>query len=208
MVQTAKFWDKSAEKYAKSPIRDEEGYKKKLEATRKYFTPDSEVFEFACGTGTTAIAHASYVKHITAVDISSKMVEIAQAKATDAGIENVTFKQSTIEEFELNGEPFDVIMAHSILHLLEDPQDVIKKVFRMLKPDGAFVTSTVCLGDSTSFWRVAVPVARFFRAIPYVNMLKRSELEKYFENAGFEIDYQWERQKKQAAFIIARKPAG
>ncbi|MBT6058788.1 MAG: hypothetical protein HOG51_12190 [Gammaproteobacteria bacterium] len=100
-----------------------------------------------------------------------------------------------------------MVLAHSILHFLENPQEVIKKVIRMLKPVGVFVTSRVCLGDSASFWSIAVLVAKIFRTIPYVNMLKRSELEKYFANAGFEIDEQWEPQKNQAAFIIVKKPA-
>ena len=70
MSQTSKFWDKIAEKYAKRPIADEAAYQRKLAVTRDYFRPDMEVLEFGCGTGTTAINHAPYVKHIRATDIS------------------------------------------------------------------------------------------------------------------------------------------
>ncbi len=52
-----------------------------------------EVLEFGCGTGTTAITHAPYVKHIRAIDISSNMIEIAQRKADAKNIKNVTFEQ-------------------------------------------------------------------------------------------------------------------
>jgi ubiquinone/menaquinone biosynthesis C-methylase UbiE len=44
-----------------------------------------EVLEFGCGTESTAIAHAPYVKHIQALDISSKMIDIAQGKAQGFG---------------------------------------------------------------------------------------------------------------------------
>ncbi len=206
MVQNANFWDKRAEGYAKSPVRDEEAYKEKLEITRRYFQPESEVFEFACGTGTTAVAHAPYVKNIVAVDISSKMIEIAKDKARSASVENIDFQQSTIEEFSADDESFDVVMAHSILHLLETPEQAITKVYKLLKPGGVFVSSTVCLGGAFSPWRIFIFLGRLFNAIPYVNILKREKLEEYFTNAGFEVEFQWERRKGQAAFLILRKP--
>jgi SAM-dependent methyltransferase len=98
-------------------------------------------------------------------------------------------------------------MGHNILHLLEDPEAALTKVYSLLKPGGVFVSSTVCLGDSKSLWRVLIPIGRLFGRIPYVNILARKDLDRYFEIAGFEIDFQWERRKKQAAFIIARRPA-
>ena len=110
MSQTAKFWDKSADRYSKAPVRDEEAYKKKLEITRSYFNPETKVFELACGTGSTAIAHSPFVKHILAIDISSRMLEIAREKADAANIDNVSFKQSTIEELEEFSDAFDGLL--------------------------------------------------------------------------------------------------
>ena len=78
MDRSNKFWDRIAKRYSKQPIADEAAYQKKLEVTRRYFRPDMEVLEFGCGTGSTAIIQAPYVKHIHAIDISSKMIEIAQ----------------------------------------------------------------------------------------------------------------------------------
>ena len=64
MYQPSKFWDRHAERYAKSPVADEASYQKKLQVTREYLRPDMEILEFGCGTGSTAITHAPYVKHI------------------------------------------------------------------------------------------------------------------------------------------------
>ncbi len=205
MVQKMKFWDKAAKGYAKSPIKNEQAYQKKLEITQGYLKQNMEVFEFACGTGTTAMAHAPYVKHILAIDISSNMLEIAQHKVEQENINNITFQQSTIEEFSSAEAAFDVVMGHSILHLLEEPENTVKKVHRLLKPDGIFVTSTVCLGNWMFPWKVLIGIARFFRVLPYINILKRTKLERYFTDNGFEIDYQWEPRKKEAVFIIAKK---
>ncbi len=40
-----------------------------------------------------------------------------------------------------------VVMAHSVLHLLEDKEQAIADIHNMLKPSGIFVTSTACIGD-------------------------------------------------------------
>ena len=55
MSASDKFWDKTAEKYSKKKVPDEEKYKKKLSETQEFLTKDMHVLEFGCGTGTTAI---------------------------------------------------------------------------------------------------------------------------------------------------------
>ncbi len=76
MRKTARFWDFIAKRYARQPVADEASYRKKLEMARTYFSPGSEVLEFGCGTGSTAIAHAPHVAHIRATDVSGKMLAI------------------------------------------------------------------------------------------------------------------------------------
>ncbi len=147
MSKPTKFWDGIAKRYSEKPVADEAAYHKKLAVTRNYFHTDMEVLEFGCGTGSTAIAHAPYVKHILATDISSKMIEIAQAKAGADNVKNVTFKQTAIDGFSVADQTFDTVMGHSILHLVDDKDGIISRVYMMLKPGGVFVSNTACLGD-------------------------------------------------------------
>ena len=205
MEQSAKFWDKIAERYSKRPIADEAAYQKKLQVTRKYFRLDMEVLELGCGTGSTAITHAPYVKHIQAIDISSKMIEIAQGKADAKNIENVIFKRSTIDEIRVPDQTLDAVLGLSILHLLEDKEDVITKVHKMLKPGGIFVTSTACLGDTMKYIRLIAPIGKFLGLMPLVKVFTTRELEDSLTDAGFEIDYQWQPGKGKAVFIVAKK---
>lgn len=118
MSPSARFWDRIAERYSRQPVADEAAYQRKLQVTREYLRPDSEVFEFGCGTGSTALAHAPHVRRIHAIDISSRMIEIARGKADRAPAENVTFERSTIEQVEVSDQSFDVVLGLSILHLL------------------------------------------------------------------------------------------
>jgi ubiquinone/menaquinone biosynthesis C-methylase UbiE len=205
MDQSARFWDRIAERYAKRPVADEAAYQKKLQVTRKYFQSNMEVLEFGCGTGSTAIAHAPYVKHILAIDISSKMIEIARGKAEAGKVENVTFRQSTIDGFLAPDQSFDAVLGLSILHLLDNKEEVIAKVHRMLKPGGIFVTSTACIGDTMKFFRLIVPIGKLFRLMPTVKVFTTKELEDSLTGSGFAIDYQWQPGKGKAVFIVAKK---
>lgn len=161
MTTSTKFWDKIADKYSKQPIADEASYQKKLQVTQGYFKPDWSVLEFGCSTGGTAIIHAPFVRHLRAIDISSEMIKIAKGKAEAQGINNVTFEQLTIEELEVEDCTYDAVLGLSILHLLEDREQAIAKVYRMLKPGGIFVTSTVCLGDNMGWFKLIAPIGRF-----------------------------------------------
>ncbi len=203
MAQSAKFWDRVAERYSKQPVADEAAYQKKLQVAREYFRRDMEVLEFGCGTGSTAITHAPYVKHILAIDISSKMIEIAQGKADAKSVENVTFRRSTIGEFSVPDETLDAVLGLSILHLLDNKEEVIAKVQKMLKPGGVFITSTVCLGDTMKFLKFVVPIGKLFGLT--IKVFSKKELEDSFTNAGFEVDYQLESKQGKVAFMVAKK---
>ena len=206
MTTPVKFWDRIAERYARKPVADEATYQKKLQVTRGYFRPDMEVLEVGCGTGSTAIEHAPYVKHIHATDLSPKMIEIAQGKADAAGVQNVTFETLAIDAMQKPAHSLDAVLALSVLHLLEDKEAVIAKVHRLLRPGGIFVSSTACLGDTMKWFRFIAPIGRRLGLIPMVKIFSVAELVASLTDAGFGIDYQWQPGRGMAVFIVARKP--
>jgi 2-polyprenyl-3-methyl-5-hydroxy-6-metoxy-1,4-benzoquinol methylase len=205
MYKPDKVWNRFAKRYAKSSISNEAAYQEKLKITRTYFTPESEVLEFGCGTGTTAVSHAPFVKHIHAIDVSSKMLEFAQSKADAADVSNVTFTCANIERLSEGGTTYDVIMGHSILHLLEDKEAVIATVYDMLEPGGVFVSSTVCISGKKSVLRVGLTIGKQFGLLPLVNFFSVDELMQSLTNAGFTIDQQWLPENSDAVFIVAKK---
>jgi ubiquinone/menaquinone biosynthesis C-methylase UbiE len=207
MEVSPRFWDKVAARYSRRPIADEASYRKKLEKSQSYFRPDMELLEFGCGTGSTAIVHAPHVKHIRAIDISPKMIEIAKGKAETADVKNVAFEVQTIEEFDAPGGSFDAILGLSIMHLVKDRNAVLHKVFRLLKPGGIFISSTVCMSGLGMLIGYVIPVMQFVGLAPFVTIFSHEELLESITAAGFEIDYDWCPGKKKAVFIVARKPA-
>lgn len=192
MVKSDKFWDKSAEKYSKSPISDETTYRRKLTETQYFLAPEMRILEFGCGTGMTAIYHAPNVHHIDAIDISKNMIDIGRRKARDAGIENINFTLGTLKDFNADTASYDVVLGLNVIHLLPDRQIVIPEVARILKPGGIFVSSTACLGNSyLRFIKLIVPIAKLLGLMPDVFVLTEIELRQELENAGFAIESQW-----------------
>lgn len=187
MAAAARFWDKHADGYSKKPVKDRESYDKTLDCTRKHLSAGDEVLEVGCGTGTTALLLAPSVKQITASDISSRMIEIAKQKAVARAVENVRFEQASLVDEELEKAAFDVVMAFNFLHLLEDIPGAVRRLNRLLKPGGLFISKTVCLAEQSRLWSLLLAVMKRLGFAPYVHCLKVAELEGIIASADFEI---------------------
>ena len=207
MADASRFWDRLADKYARQPIADEAAYRTKLKVTQGYLRPAMDVLEFGCGTGGTAVTHAPFVRHITAIDFSENMLEIARGKATEAGVSNVTFERADIGDLVTEGAGYDAVLGLSILHLLRDKQSVIAKVFRMLKPGGYFISSTTCIGDTMAFFKFLAPIGKALGVLPQLDVMTSAELVQTLKTAGFDIVHHWQPGKGRAVFLVAQKPA-
>lgn len=201
-----RFWDKLADKYSRQPISDQKTYYTKVTTTRKYLTPDSEVFEFGCGTGSTAILHAPFAKHILATDVSDQMLDIGRGKAADAGIGNIDFLQTGIEDYDPAGRTFDVVLGLNILHLCRDPKAALQKVNTLLKPGGHFIQSTACLKDASFILRIAVPVMQALGKAPHVTFLSEDDIFAMLDETGFDVVEAMRTDSSMAAnFYVAQK---
>lgn len=205
IARGARFWDKVADRYARKPVPDEAVYRRKLAITQGYFTPEMDVLEFGCGTGSTALEHAPFVRRILATDVSGRMIEIARGKARATKIANVRFEQAAIEELDAPDDSFDAVLGLSILHLLADRDAAIAKAHRLLKPGGLFVTSTVCLGDTKAWFKWVGPVGRALGLMPFVGTFTAADLERAIENQGFAIDHRWQPDGSDSLFLVARR---
>ena len=203
----ASFWDRAAQKYAASPIKDIPAYEATLDRTRNYLKADDHVLEVGCGTGTTALTLSAAVRKITATDVSGKMLEIAESKRDSEGVSNVSFLQCEITK-TLTDAPFDAICAFSILHLVDDLPVALAHLHSQLKPGGYIITKTACLRDMNRFVPVMIKVMRFFGKAPHVLLFDASALEQAFLNAGFDVvETGYFGKNRSTRFVVARRPA-
>ena len=208
MPDKAKVWNKMADKYSRQPIANQKAYEIKLDLTREYFTPESTILEFGCGTGSTAILHAPYVKHIDAIDVSQRMIEIAEAKLAPEGIDNVDFSVADMDTFKAEPDSYDVALGLNILHLLDDRMSAMQQVYHALKPGGYFVSSTACLREKM-LMLLMEPLFPIMRAIgqwPRVSRFSAKRLQADMEAIGFKTVHYWQPDNGISAFIVAQKP--
>ncbi len=204
-VTSAEFWDRVAPGYSKQPIADTESYARKLAATQALMRPDMQVLEFGCGTGSTALEHASHVAHIVATDVSEAMVGFGRDKAEQAGIDNVSFQQAGVEDFEAPDGSYDMVLALNLLHLLPERAAALAKIHRLLKPGGIFVSSTVCLADRMWFLRPVIPVMQWIGKAPYVTFLRADQVLREMTAAGFAEREHWTHGRANSLFLVASK---
>jgi 2-polyprenyl-3-methyl-5-hydroxy-6-metoxy-1,4-benzoquinol methylase len=211
MIKSEKLWDFLANKYDKTEQNLEHIFIKIHENTKKFILPNDIVLDYACGTGTLSVDIANHVKEIHAVDISSKMLEIARSKADERKIKNINFVKAVISDGQFKQESYDVILAFGLLHLLEDCQQVIKRIYDLLKPGGLFISSTPCLGEKMTF----VTKLKFYPPLlisktglipQHLTRFKISELDELIGKENFQI-IETEKifYKLTAYFMVAKK---
>jgi arsenite methyltransferase len=205
----AVFWNRIAERYARMPVQDPGAFERKIEITTSRITPQSVVLDIGCGTGSLALRLSPFAAHVHGLDAASEMIGIAQRKARDQGVANVSFHIGAFDDsfavFE--DASLDGICAYSLLHLLEDREAALRRIHRLLKPGGFFVSSTVCLGESRLPYGPLLRVMRWFGKAPMVKIVSKRMLDDELRRAGFvdlrapDVDA-----KSTIAFLVATKP--
>lgn len=205
MATNASFWDKIADKYAASPIKNTVAYEETLSRTRGYLSADQNALEVGCGTGSTALLLAPNVKHMTASDISKRMIEIGTEKAEAQGVKNITFRHAPLPDDALAPGSFDRVLCFNALHLVPDLTLALRNVRDALKPDGIFISKTPCLAQQTRLWGIPIFLLRLIGKAPYVRLLTFASLEQSIRDEGFEIVETDTLPKPFSRFVVARK---
>src|SRR6056297_59064 len=204
------FWNKIAPRYARRAVPNEQVYTRKLEITQSYLKPYMRVLEVGCGTGTTALHHAPFVKEYIATDIAREMIRIAEQKRSENGVANVKFSVGTITSARHQGQQFDAVLGLNVLHLLPDWRTQIETIHQLLPPGGLFITSTACLKEKLpwSWLRFVEPLLRMLRVMPTVAFFTKREFRDRIVQAGFEVVHDWTPESSPiTSFLICRKGA-
>ena len=205
MNKSEKFWDKRAKDYNNQKTNWEK-YNKTVEKTKQYLNTNDIVLDFACGAGIKTIKLADNVKEIQGIDISSKLIDVAKRKAEERKVENTHFAQATIFDTGFKKESFDVILAFNILHLIDNGQEIIHKIHKLLKPGGLFISETVCMGEKKAFLGWILSFLSKIGLVPPITFLKISELEDLMGCGKFQIiDTEIVQQNPQSYYIVAKK---
>jgi SAM-dependent methyltransferase len=184
---------------------------RKLEITQSRMTPRSLVLDVGCGTGSLVLRLAPYAARVHGLDLSSEMIRIARSKTSEQEVDNVTFHVGPFDDSftVLEEGSLDGICAFSLLHLIEDRLVALERIYRLLRPGGFFVSSTVCLGDRWLPYGPLLWVMRKLGKAPVVRHFSRATLEADLLRAGFtDLAAPDVGDKSRNAFVVAIKPDG
>jgi len=101
------------------------------------------ILDLGCGEGGYARILAKKGAKVTAIDGSTKLIEIAKEKAKQEGL-SITFLVKNAKSLDgINDNYFDIALSAMSLMEVEDYENTIKEVWRVLKSDGEFFISTL-----------------------------------------------------------------
>ncbi len=113
---------------------------------------DQRILDIACGTGkvTTALARHQQQPTVTAVDLSSGMLQQARQKAEHHQLENIEFHQMAFEEMAF-GEQFDAAVCSFGIFFVNEMEEALVKFAEQVKPGGRIILTTFAEGSFSPF---------------------------------------------------------
>jgi ubiquinone/menaquinone biosynthesis C-methylase UbiE len=160
--------------------------------------PDNPVcLDLACGTG---ISTFEVVKHcgghgkFYALDISQEMLDKAVQRASEEGIDCVTFVRGGAEALEFPDSTFDLVLCNMSFQFFPDKPKALGEIHRVLKPRGR--VALVFMGGPSfqESFRITLELAErhpeypgFKRVIEETQemMIDLESMDGYLDSAGF-----------------------
>jgi SAM-dependent methyltransferase len=101
-------------------------------------TAESRVLDVGCGVGATPVYLAKSVGcRVVGVDITPKMIEHAEHRATQAGLrEKLAFRVADMHQLPFEDGEFDAAIAESVLAFSSAPVEAMREIMRVVKPGG------------------------------------------------------------------------
>lgn len=210
-ARKARFWDRIARKYAADPIADLAGYEATLERVQGLLSPEHEVLEIGCGTGTTALRLAPLVRRLRATDVSAEMIAIAREKLAAAPLPQLSFELADADLPVAAPGTQDRVLAFNVLHLVDDLDHALALAVQALRPGGLLVAKTPCVGEMNPLIpRLALPLMRALGKAPQVLCFKAPALQAAMARQGLEVlaveRHGTQKGKDIRVFTVARKP--
>jgi ubiquinone/menaquinone biosynthesis C-methylase UbiE len=113
--------------------------------------PGMSVLDVGCGPGDVSFLAARLVGPtgtVLGVDRSAEAVAVAERRARDAGLGNVSFAVQEVAELTVTG-PVDALVGRLVLMYLDDPAAVLGRLLEAVRPGGAVAFQEMDMGAVT-----------------------------------------------------------
>ncbi len=150
-----------------------------------------KVCDVGCGGGILAEALARAGADVTALDLSTEVLEVARRHATDAGLA-IDYREQAVEELAAEmPEQFDVLTCMEMLEHVPAPESVIAACAKLVRPGGYLVFSTLNR-HPMSFVQAIVGAEYVLKMVPrgtheYRKFIRPSELARGCRDNGLDV---------------------
>jgi 2-polyprenyl-3-methyl-5-hydroxy-6-metoxy-1,4-benzoquinol methylase len=110
---------------------------RELRGVRQLVPPQSQVLDYGCGSGRTALDLLSCSCQVTGYDISAGMLHLAQARAAQQGFT----AEFTTRLDQLAGRTWPIITCIGVMDYYPDPVPLLVHLTRFLAPAGRLVVT-------------------------------------------------------------------
>jgi ubiquinone/menaquinone biosynthesis C-methylase UbiE len=134
------------------------------------------ILDVGCGTGNYSIKLATLGCHVTAIDVSENMLDIARTKALKKNLD-IDFRIGAVENLEFENESFDAVVSVTAIEFFDDVQKGFEEMFRVAKKEAPIVVGTI---NKESAWGelYETPYFKENTVFRYANLVGKSMLSK------------------------------
>ena len=185
MTSEITYWNNDAATYDKRAKKSRKAYQTIIEQIKNEISADMDVLDMGTGTGQIPISIHGNVKSIDAIDFSSEMILMAQAKADKNRIDNVRFLVKDGNHLNYKDDSFDVVLIINLLHVVPDPENIINEAKRMVKEDGKVIIASFLNDENLRSRFISYIMAR--KGHPVVTKFNTDSICEFIANRNLKI---------------------
>ena len=156
--------------------------------------PGMHILDLGCGDGTTALPAARRGAYVLGVDIAANLVAAGNARAAQAGLSNLRFRQGDATNLAgVADDKFDLVVSIFGAMFAPDPYAAAREMVRVARPGGRIVMGNWIPGDPTLVAQILKISSAFSPAPPpgFVSPMlwgNEAEVRARFVAAGIDGD--------------------
>jgi len=144
-------------------------------------TTADQVLDVACGPGIVGCEFAGIADHVTGIDLTPAMIEQAEIRQRQNGLDNLTWITGNAEPLPFAAATFSLVITRYSFHHFIAPEKVLAEMCRVCRPDGCVMVADVAMPEEKS---AAYDQLEIIRDPSHVHALTEKEFATMFQNSG------------------------